>query len=146
MAKTRFDIHYAPLTTDEYKHSFKFASFGAVSVGIQGLQYVVNAFAKCLLTPRGSDPTDLAYGTEFTGMIGSNINAQDARDVVTICIDACVEQIRRFQNNDNTLTPKERLASATLLRLEPEPSIAGFSIYVLIQNQAGTKGTAQLFI
>lgn len=140
----KFDIHFGALPVDEQKTTFKFVGFGEVSVGVKGIQYLVNAFAKCMLTPRGSDPVDLDYGTDFTGLIGSNISPSDARDITVIAIDQCVEQLSRFQSTDDTLTATERIRNAELIRFVEDASAPGFSAYVQIRNQAGERRLLQV--
>jgi hypothetical protein len=140
----KFDVHFSALSAEEQKSTFKFVGFGTASIGVKGLQYLVNAFAKCMLTPRGSDPSDLDYGTEFTGLIGSNVSPQDARDITVIAIDQCIEQLTRFQSMDNTLTASERIRSAELIRFVEDESAPGFSAYVQIRNQAGERRLLQV--
>jgi len=136
----RFDIHIQTLPQAEQKDTFKFMSWGYVgSVGVKGLQMLINNWLKCFLTPRGSDPTDLAYGTVFTNMIGSNIRPQDARDVTLLAISQCNAQIVTFQKGDTTLTSTERLGSATLTGFTIDNSAPGFSAVVEIRNQAGER-------
>ena len=133
----RFDIHIQALPQAEQKSTFKFMSWGFVgSIGVKGLQMLINDWLKCFLTPRGSDPVDLAYGTVFTNLIASNVPVQDARDVTLLAIEQCNSQIAAFQKGDTTLTSSERLGSATLTGFVIDNSAPGFSATVELRNQA----------
>lgn len=133
----RFDIHFQALPTADQVATYKFVSFGfSPTIAVKGFQMLLNQWAKCLLTPRGSDPTDLEYGTDFTKLIGSNLDLQDARDVAAISIITCNTQIFRAQANDDSLTGSERLASAEIVKFVEDPSAPGFDVYVEIKNQA----------
>jgi hypothetical protein len=100
---------------------------------------LINIWLKCFLTPRGSDPISLTYGTDFTKMIGSNLRAQDARDVVILSIESCNTQINTFQKTDTSLTATERLGSAVLTNFVIDNTAPGFTATVEIKNQAGER-------
>jgi hypothetical protein len=137
---TTFDIHIQVLPEAEQKDTFKFMSFGfAESIGVKGFQMLINQWLLCFLTRRGSDPADLARGTVFTSLIGSNLALADARDVVSLSVDQCNEQVSAFQRNDFTLTASERLASASVVGFTEQPSAPGFDVVVEIRNQAGQR-------
>lgn len=134
----RFDIHIQTLPDVEQQNTFKFMSFGFGSaLGVKGFQMLINQWLRVLLTPQGSDPADLDFGTFFTGLVGSNIPLADARDVAVLALDQCNEQVIEFQQNDQTLTPSERLASAEMVEFIEKPSDPGFDMTVEIKNQAG---------
>jgi hypothetical protein len=136
----RFDIHIQTLPQAEQRSTFKFMSWGFTgSVAVKGLQMLVNDWLKCFLTPRGSDPIDLEYGTVFTGLIASNVRPQDARDITLLAIEQCNTQMVSFQKGDTTLTSSERLASAALINFVIDNSAPGFSATVELKNQAGEK-------
>ncbi len=136
----RYDVHFQTLPQAEQRDTFKFMSFGFVgSLGVKGLQQLINIWLKCFLTPRGSDPTDLAYGTVWTGLVASTMRPQDARDVTLLAIEQCNSQLVAFQKGDTTLTPSERLASATLISFIIDNSAPGFSASVELRNQAGER-------
>lgn len=134
----RFDIHVQTLPVSEQVETFKFMSFGfEATVGVKGFQQLINTWLKCFLTPKGTDPTDLNYGTPFSNLIASDIPVQDARDVVVLSIDDCNEQLFAFQKTDATLTATERLASAQLTNFVEDRSAPGFTATVELKNQAG---------
>lgn len=123
---SRFDIHIQIVPADQYK-GMAFYSFGQQrSLGVRGLQKLVNIFAKYLLTPVGSDPMDLTYGTELPNLFGSNIDLSDAKDVLLLAVDKAAQAIRAFQNSVD-VPDDERLSSATvtgIVLVEAGPGIA----------------------
>jgi hypothetical protein len=136
----RFDIHFQALTEAEQLNTFKFVGWTYnPAIAVKGFQMLINQWLLCFLTPRGSDPTDLQRGTDFTKLIGSNLPLQDAQDVVNIAIDNCNDQVGAFQIDDNTLNPTERLASAAIVNFIENTSAPGFSVYIELKNQAGER-------
>ncbi len=141
----RYDIHFEGTPEANGRENFLFLSFGEEgSVAVHGLQMLVNHWAKCFLTPRGSDPCDLSYGTEFSHLIGSNLSVEDARDITLIAIDTCSEQVKAWQLRDDTLAPNERLASATLISFVGDNAGPGFHVTIDIKNRAGERRTTLL--
>lgn len=131
-----FDIHFQILPLAEQKETRAFG-FGFISaVGVRGAQKLVNRWLKCFMTPQGSDPFSPTYGTGFTDLIGSNIQStSDIIDVVSLAIQECNEQIRKFETT-NTTPLEERLASATILQIL-EDGEDGFQLWIGITNAAG---------
>lgn len=141
----RFDIHIQTLPEADQRSTFKFMSFGFVdTVGVKGFQMLLNQWLKCFLTRRGTDPTALDYGTNFSALIASEVPLSDARDVVVLSIDQCNEQVQVFNRRDVTLTPSERLASGQLINFVEKPSDPGFEAYIEIKNQANERLTFNL--
>lgn len=136
----RYDIHIQTLPRAQQQATFKFMSFGFDStLGVKGFQMLINVWLKCFLTPRGSDPSNLRYGTDFTKLIGSNISPQDARDVVVLSIQDCNKQITTIQSVDNTLTASEKLANCVLTSYVIDKSAPGFTATVEIRNFANER-------
>ncbi len=141
----KFDIHFQALTEQEQRDTYKFVSFAYnPSIGVKGMQMLINHWVKCFLTTRGSDPTDLEYGTSFALLIGSTLALADARDVAAIAVESCNEQLFAAQKDDATLTASERLATAEITNFIEDPSAPGFSLYVEIKNQANERLTLNL--
>lgn len=114
-----------------------FYSFGqARSLGVRGIQKLVNVFAKCLLTPIGSDPTDLTYGTILTSMIGANVGLDDAREILLTSIDTAAAFVKSVQSVDTGVPDDERLATATVTDFIVIPDAPGFAAQILVQNVA----------
>lgn len=136
----RFDIHIQTLPEAEQRDTFKFMSFGFEStIGVKGFQLLINQWLKCFLTRRGTDATNLDYGTPFALLMASEVPLPDARDVVVLAIDQCNEQIYQFNKADLDLTLTERLASAQLINFVEKPSDPGFDMTVEIKNQANER-------
>lgn len=132
---TTYDIHYQILPADQ-QVSERVFGFGFVSaVGVRGPQKLINRWLKCLMTPQGSDPFSLTYGTGFPNLIGSNISSvNDLIDLVSIYVQSCSDQIRAFERQTFP-PPDERLQSATILRVNDLGD--GFEVWVGITNAAG---------
>jgi len=114
-----------------------FYSFGQTrSLGVRGLQKLVNVYAKFLLTPIGTDPLDLAYGTNLTNLIGSNIALADAREVLDMAVATTTAAIRAAQTGVTALADDERLATATVTAYLLLPEGPGFAAQLLIRNVA----------
>ncbi len=123
---SRFDIHIQIIPHDQYD-GMAFYSFGQTrSIGVRGLQKLVNMFAKYLLTPVGSDPLDISYGTEVPNLFGANVDLADAKDVLLLAVDKTAAAIREFQSSLDTPND-ERLSSATvtgIILIDTGPGIA----------------------
>ena len=115
-----------------------FYSFGQTrSLGVRGIQKLINIFAKFLLTPVGTDPLDLSYGTNLTHMIGTNVVLADARELLNIAVGRAVSGVQRIQAARPTIPADERLASASVTAYLSIPSGPGFAAQILITNTAG---------
>ena len=121
-----------------YYSGMAFYSFGQTrSLGVRGIQKLVNIFAKFLLTPVGTDPLDLTYGTNLMSLVGSNVVLSDAREILNIAVDAAVAGIQGYQAGQSSVPSDERLASASVTAYIEIPSGPGFAAQVLIQNVSG---------
>jgi len=129
----KFDAFYAG-TSEETQRAFKFFTFGFDrSVGIRGPQKLALQWLKGFMTPKGSDPTDVESGTDFSNLIGSNIQSmQDLRDVVMLCIQDNNEQIYKIQQETHP-DLDELLLTAVLSKFNPLGN-DGFEAYVTISN------------
>jgi len=117
---------------------FAFYSFGQTrSLAVRGIQKLVNMFAKFLLTPIGTDPIDLTYGTNVTNLIGSNVVLSDARDILDAAVDATEAAIKGFQAGASAVPDDERLATAAVTNYIEIPSAPGFAAQILITNVSG---------
>lgn len=135
MAST-YDVNIQIVPATRYT-GFAFYSFGQRrSLGVRGIQKLVNVFAKHLLTPVGSDYTDLTYGTNLTTLIGSNVVLDDAREILDMAVDATVAAIQASQAGQSTVPDDERLASAAVTNYIEIPEAPGFSAQILVTNVA----------
>jgi hypothetical protein len=132
-----FDINIQIVPAAKYT-GMAFYSFGQTrSLGVRGIQKLVNIFAKFLLTPIGTDPINLLYGTNLTSLIGTNVVLDDAREVLDIAVDATVAAIQTFQTGQSGVPDDERLSSASVTNYIAIPSAPGFAAQILIRNVSG---------
>ena len=131
-----YDVNLQLVSASQYKGT-KFYSFGpGRSVAVRGIQTLVNMFAKYLLTPIGSDHTDLSVGTQLASLLGSNVTPDDAQDVLQLSVEKTVNAIQGWQRT-REVPPDERLLSATITGFAEIPSAPGFAAQIYIQNVAG---------
>jgi hypothetical protein len=132
-----FDVNIQIVPAAQYT-GMGFYSFGQTrSLAVRGLQKLVNMFAKYLLTPVGTDPTDVTYGTNLTNLIGTNIVLNDAREVLDIAVGKTVTAIQGWQSGKAAIPDDERLASASVTDYIEVPSGPGFSAQIFITNVSG---------
>lgn len=132
-----YDVNIQIVPAERYD-GMGFYSFGQTrSLGVRGLQKLINMFAKYLLTPIGTDPCDLSYGTNLTNLIGSNVVLSDAREVLDIAVDATVTAIQSYQTAKGSVPADERLSSASVTDYIEIPEGPGFAAQILITNVAG---------
>lgn len=133
----KFDIYFQVLSALEQQTTFKFVTFGTPStIGVKGFPQLINKWLKCFLTPKGSDATDLNYGTVFPTLIGSNVALSDVRDIADLSVQQCNTQLFSMQASDVTLTPSARLSNAKIVNYVAKPELPGFDLYIEIKNQA----------
>jgi hypothetical protein len=141
------DIHYQPVPVDEVR-STKIFTFGFKSaLKVEGMQALVNRWVRVLMTPRGSDPLDEAFGTDFGNLVGTNIPKTakgSLLDIVTMAIDDANEQVQE-QDKNAMYEESESLDQANLLRFSPTSGGDGFEVWVEIQNKAGEVLVTRLF-
>jgi hypothetical protein len=132
-----YDINIQIVPASDYTGT-AFYSFGQTrSLGVRGIQKLVNIFAKYLLTPVGSDPTDLTYGTQLTALIGSNVVLSDAQEVLDLAVSDTVTAIQGYQTVQSGVPADERLASAAVVDYLLVPEGPGFAAQILITNVSG---------
>lgn len=126
-----YDIHIQlnPNNTNLQLYSFGFKR----TVGVKGIQKLVNIFAKYLLTPVGSDPLDLQYGTDLVALAGSNTDPVDAQDILTLAVNKTVNYIHGIQQTAD-IPSTERLYSGTVTKYLVFTDISGFAAQILIRN------------
>ncbi len=132
-----YDINIQIVAATNYT-GMAFYSFGQTrSLGVRGIQKLVNVFAKFLLTPIGTDPLDLNYGTNLTSLIGSNVVLNDVKEILDIAVDATVAAIQAFQTGQSSIPDDERLASASVTDYIVVEAGPGFAAQILIRNVSG---------
>jgi len=135
-----YDIHIEGVPTDQI-HNEKFLWFGRFEgrdmLAVKGIQKMVDRFLKCIMTPAGTDISDLDYGTQLTGLFLGNLDSASLRQMVTLSVNQAEEQIRKYDVINGALED-ERLVGATIESLTMDAANNGFDLTVLLQNSAGT--------
>lgn len=132
-----YDINIQIIPAVDYT-GFAFYSFGQTrSLGVRGIQKLVNMAAKFLLTPIGTDPLDSSYGTNLTYLIGANVSLDDAREVLDAAVDSTSAAIIGWQASDPSVPDDERLSSMTVANYIEIPDGPGFAAQILITNVSG---------
>ena len=130
----RYDIHMQIISADAYDGT-KFFSWGQKrTLGVRGIQKLVNMFTIALMTPVGSDPLDLQRGTDVPNLIGSNISEFDAHDILILGVNKASQDIVSYQAG-RQVPSDERLSSASVtdfILIEEGP---GFAAQNFIENQ-----------
>ncbi len=135
MANGRYDIYFQIVPENQFTGS-KFFSWGQQrTLGVRGIQKLVNLFVKYLMTPIGSDPLDTTYGTDLPHLIGSNISIDDAKDILLLAVDKTAKAIQGFQISSD-VPDDERLATATVTDFIAIPEAPGFAAQIFIDNVA----------
>jgi len=129
---SRFDVHIQ--LTPEATAGGGFYGFGDVrSIGVRGVQKLVNMFAKYLLTPIGSDPLDLTYGTDLPNLIGSNVDVLGAKEVLELSVAKTVQALQSYQSSVE-IPDDERLSTASVTDYIVFTEVSGFSAQIYIEN------------
>lgn len=132
----QFDIYFQSYTTDDWPGTKPF-NFGQTrSLGIAGLQKLVNMFLKYLMTPIGTDPLDLDAGTALPMLIGSNVDSNDVQETLQIAVETTVGALIAIQSKQSP-PDDEALAGASVTDFILIPALPGFSAQIYIQNVAG---------
>lgn len=131
-----YDVNIQVVPASRYV-GMGFYSFGQVrSLGVRGIQKLVNIAAKHLLTPVGTDPLDPDYGTNVTSLIGSNVVLSDAQEILDIAVDRTIAYVQRWQSGRASVPDDERLATMTVSNYIEIPEGPGFSAQIVIANVA----------
>lgn len=132
-----FDVNIQIVPATRYD-GMGFYSFGQTrSLGVRGIQKLVNLCAKHLLTPVGTDPLDPTYGTNLTSLIGSNIVLSDAKDVLDLAVNRTLGAIRGYQTAKGSVSDDERLSTLAVTDYIEIPEGPGFSAQILVTNVTG---------
>lgn len=131
----RFDQYIQIIPASSY-NGFKFFSFGQKrTLGVSGIQKLVNIFSIELLTPVGSDPLNLNRGSNLTSLLGSNVSVNDARDILFLAVDKTAKAIQSYQTGLE-LPDTERLSSASVTQFIEIVDAPGFAAQIFVENVA----------
>ncbi len=141
-----FDIHIEslPLEAIQDCRFLTFGDYGRV-VGVRGIQKMVNRFMKCLMTPIGSDISDLEYGTQLADSFLGNVSPGNLFAIAAQSVAHAEEKIREYDSLQGTPN-EERLASAEIKNIYVDESGLGVVLVVLLSNVAGTVVQTQMSV
>lgn len=130
----RFDVNIQIVPAAAYQ-GMAFYSFGQRrSLGVRGINKLVNMYARFLLTPIGTDSVDLTFGTVLPGLIGSNVALTDAQEILQASVTATTDAIHGFQVGRGSVPDDERLATAEVTQFILIEEAPGFAAQILIRN------------
>lgn len=134
-----YDIHYEGLAPELTKGS-RFLSFGDYekSLGVQGVQKMVNRYVKCLLTPIGTDLSDKDYGTQLMNLFLGNLDLTAVGQIVSMSVRNAESTIHSY-DVDNDASDDERLQGVSVENLDIDRVNKGFTLRLLLQNAEGSE-------
>lgn len=130
-----FDIHIEGVANPQGARALTFGDYGRV-LGVSGVQLMVNRFVKCFLTPKGTDISDLEYGTSLAAALGGNIDARFAEQLAATAVSEAEEKLREY-DIANDMEPDSRLAKAQLQRIVLGESNSMVDVYVRLYSASG---------
>jgi phage baseplate assembly protein W len=131
-----FDVNIQIVSAQNYT-GFSFYSFGQTrSLGVRGINKLVNEVAKFLLTPVGSDPLNLNYGTQLTNLLGANVTLADSQEVLQLAVQQTQEALQSYQAAETAVPSDEQLASISVTAFVLIPQAPGIAAQILITNVA----------
>lgn len=131
----RYDVNIQIVPAAAYTGS-AFYSFGQKrSLGVRGVNKLINMFARLLLTPVGTDSVEPTSGTVLTGLIGSNVTLSDAQEILQTAVATTVDAMQAFQAGRG-VPDDERLASAEVTQFLLVEEAPGFAAQILVRNVA----------
>ena len=129
----RYDVHVQIIPASQ-QGTGKFMGFGQKrTVGVRGIQKLVDDFTIELLTPIGTDPLDLLRGTDLPNLLGSNVDVSDAQDILLLAVARTVTRFQDYQAG-RAVPDDERLASASVTNFISLPEVPGFAAQIFIEN------------
>lgn len=136
----KYDVHIEGVPPDEVvgPRCFTFGNYPRGKIyAVSGVQKLVERFARCFMTPIGTDLSDSTYGTTLAGLFLGNVSAEDLSTVAAQAV-ADTEQKLREYDSQNGVPDDERLSSSTIDDVQVDPEGKGVMITVTLKNAAGT--------
>lgn len=133
-----YDLHIEGVPPEEVRGSrcFTFGDYRS-PVGVQGIQKLVDRYLKCLCTPKGTDLSDLNYGTVLMQLFMSNVDERTVRQLATTAVRDAEEQIRALDVNSD-YPENERLSGVAIEYLNVSQDNLTLEASLLLTNIAGT--------
>ena len=108
-----------------------------------GVDRMVQRFVKRFMSNIGSYP-DFSRGGGIRAQIGANVRATDGSDLraqISMAIERTARWLREVQGRNPTLTPEEKLVSATMTNVEFNQELGFAGATVILTNEAGTSAS-----
>jgi len=132
----KYDVYFQVIPKAQYQ-GMRFFSFGPTrTLGVRGIQKLLNIFTKYLMTPLGTDPLDVENGTEIPSLLGSNVTPLDAKDIILLAVDKTAKAIDALQSGLD-IPDDERISAATVKKFIVLDTGPGVAAQIFIQNVAG---------
>lgn len=140
-----YDFYFQSKDPDTLE-GFKFFTTGFKrTLAVRGPWKLTLRWMRLFMTPKGSDPLRLDYGTDFTKLIGSNIiSTQDLRDVILLAIDDCNSQLEQIQRESSIQPDSDEVFKSAVLTKFELVNKDRFDAWVTISNVEGTEIVAPL--
>lgn len=142
MASTgKFDLHTEALPLDQAQaHNGKCFSFGDYpkSVAVRGVYKMVDRFIRCFLTPIGTHPSDVDYGTTLASSFLGNVDSTTLFALTSESVNAAVAKMRAY-DSEYGFPDDERIATVQIDNIVLDPTGPGAVIYLSIVNVEGTR-------
>jgi len=137
MTEKSFDIHIEGVPRNQL-NGIQGLTFGSYSrsLGVRGVQKMVDRFVKCMLTAVGSDLSDPDYGTPLAGAFLGNIDPGTLRTLTLQSVVAAEAKIKEY-DSEYALNDEERLASVRVDDVNIDEVESGVTVTLTLKNVAG---------
>lgn len=141
---SKFDLHFEGVPISEVQGS-RCLTFGEYdkTLGVRGIQKMVNRFTKCMLTPIGTDLSDPEYGTPLSAAFLGNVDPKTVYSLASRSVTAAEAKIREY-DTEYEVPDTERLSQVRINNIYVDESGLGVVVDVTLKNAAGTSVTAML--
>lgn len=140
----KFDVHIESLPADQVVNG-RCLTFGPYPrvLGVRGIYKMVERFMRCMLTPIGTHPSDRDYGTPLAAAFGGNTDPTTLFALASQSVALASEKIQEY-DSEYALPDDERLQLAQIERIDTDDTGPGVTVYVSLQNAAGSSITVPL--
>lgn len=135
---TTYDLYIRPLPEVDQSVQSGIVSYGVRrTIGVTGLQRMVNRWMLEFLTDEGSDPSDPSRGTPFIRLIGSNVSDErEIREICEVAVNKATQRMLLTQQNGRDYTDNDRLRSAEITRIVYDDTRLQLILNVRLTSQA----------
>jgi len=137
-----YDVYIEGVPSDEVRN-VQFITFGEKSIAVKGVYKLLSRVMKCFMTPKGTDLSDVDYGTDIIAHVGGNVDPKTLRILAGRAITDVESKIREY-DAEYILDDDERLGSLELLDIVVEPDSVKFS--VAVTSAQGNKAYSNIWV